>query len=102
MGALSVDRSEAYPGRMRNRLRPAGFGTFLPGPKLEGFRLAQNPTRAAWYIFTYKTVQMKRNGTKFWREANPTKIANFVSTFEYVEKEGKKSKAKSVFTVEST
>ena len=56
MGALSVDRSEAYPGRMRNRLRPAGFGTFLPGPKLEGFRLAQNPTRAAWYIFTYDVM----------------------------------------------
>ena len=53
MGALSVDRLEAYLGRKRNRLRLAGFGTFLPGPKMEGFRLAQNPTRAPWYISTY-------------------------------------------------
>ena len=53
MGALSVDRLEVYLGRKRNRLRLAGFGTFLPGPKMEGFRLAQNPTKAPWYISTY-------------------------------------------------
>ena len=56
MGALSVDRLEAYLGRKRNRLRLAGFGTFLPGPKMEGFRLAQNPTRAPWYISTYDVM----------------------------------------------
>ena len=56
MGALSVDRLEAYLGRKRNRLRLAGFGTFLPGPKMEGFRLAQNPTRAPWYISTYNVM----------------------------------------------
>ncbi len=56
MGALSVDRLEVYLGRKRNRLRLAGFGTFLPGPKMEGFRLAQNPTRAPWYISTYDVM----------------------------------------------
>ena len=56
MGALSVDRLEAYPGRKRSRLRLAGFGTFLPGPKMEGFHLAQNPTKAPWYISTYDVM----------------------------------------------
>ena len=56
MGALSVDRLEVYLGRKRNRLRLAGFGTFLPGPKMEGFRLAQNPRLPGTFLHTMSWV----------------------------------------------